>query len=236
MFSSASANKGEWVPARDAALLLMQSYGYRETGAKSAVIGWCAAELVSARCNRAVWVGEGGPRRTEDDVYVPTEFWEKLVRAPPVTADWVSGDFSAYLVDVRAGSGLLRFFGVSFSKSSLVAQLPPALQLPPASPPSSAVSSGTMAAPTTSPARTPQADSGNGAPHLGGRPRKDFWEPLLIAVGMAIYDGFQPGRIADVERWMADWLSTNGFEAGEVAIRQRARAVFVAYEAEKDKN
>ena len=72
--------------------------------------------------------------------------------------------------------------------------------------------------------------------HAGGRPRKDFWEPLLVAAGIAIYAGFQPQRIADVERWMTDWLTVNGYEAGEVAIRQRARLLFNAYSAEQDKN
>jgi hypothetical protein len=72
--------------------------------------------------------------------------------------------------------------------------------------------------------------------HAGGRPRKDFWEPLLVAAGIAIYAGFQPANIADVERWMADWLSEKGHQAGEVAVRQRARMVFAAYAAERDKN
>jgi hypothetical protein len=72
--------------------------------------------------------------------------------------------------------------------------------------------------------------------HAGGRPRKDFWEPLLVAAGIAIYAGWQPQRIADVERWMADWLADNEHEAAEVGIRQRARILFNAYAAERDKN
>ena len=74
------------------------------------------------------------------------------------------------------------------------------------------------------------------ARNAGGRPRKEFWEPLLIAVGIAVYGGFDPKKIADVERWMADWLDANGHDAGEVAIRTRARAFFNAYATEKDKN
>jgi len=58
----------------------------------------------------------------------------------------------------------------------------------------------------------------------GRRPRKDFCEPLLVAASVAIYAGFTPAKIADVEKWMADGLSANGHEAGEVAIRKRARA------------
>jgi hypothetical protein len=73
-------------------------------------------------------------------------------------------------------------------------------------------------------------------PNKGGRPRKDFWEPVLVAAGIAIYAGWQPGKIADAERWMADWLSARGHEASEVAIRERARALFNAYVAERDKN
>jgi hypothetical protein len=78
--------------------------------------------------------------------------------------------------------------------------------------------------------------SGGGYPNKGGRPRKEFWEPLLIAAGIAIYDGFQPKRISDVEHWMNDWLVANDHSASEGAVRDRARALFNAFVAQRDKN
>lgn len=71
-------------------------------------------------------------------------------------------------------------------------------------------------------------------PHPGGRPRKDFWEPLLTAIAADLYNGDLTPRLqADIERAMNEWIDANGHEASVGAVRERARALWKLIE---DKN
>lgn len=65
-----------------------------------------------------------------------------------------------------------------------------------------------------------------------GRPVKSFWEDLLIEMARQLHAGdLQPQRIADIEKAMHDWLIASGHEAGETAIRDRARKLFQAIDS-----
>lgn len=63
-----------------------------------------------------------------------------------------------------------------------------------------------------------------------GRPQKSFWDDAILAVAQTIHIGdFKPERQADVQRALADWLSANGHEAGDTAIKERARKLFNSF-------
>ncbi len=65
----------------------------------------------------------------------------------------------------------------------------------------------------------------------GGRPRNEYWEPLLIEMARQLYEGeLLPNRQADVENAMHDWLAANGHKGGETQVRQRARSLWEAIE------
>jgi hypothetical protein len=62
-----------------------------------------------------------------------------------------------------------------------------------------------------------------------GRLRKEFWDDLLIAIFKKIYDGdLKPKTQADIERAMLQWVTENGHELGDSAVRAPARKLFKA--------
>jgi hypothetical protein len=73
----------------------------------------------------------------------------------------------------------------------------------------------------------PQADPPER--NRGGRPAKEYWEPLLIEMARQLYAGdLQPRRQADIENAMHDWLASNGHQGGETQVRQRAKTLWEA--------
>lgn len=64
-------------------------------------------------------------------------------------------------------------------------------------------------------------------PAKGGRPRLEYWEPLLIEMARQLYEGeLKPKRLVDIEKAMQDWLSTKGFNWSETPLRTRAHKLF----------
>jgi hypothetical protein len=67
-----------------------------------------------------------------------------------------------------------------------------------------------------------------------GRPRKDFWDDLVIATMKAVWEGeLQTSKQADVERWMLDWASRNGHAIGETSVKAPAKKILAAHEGQK---
>ena len=72
------------------------------------------------------------------------------------------------------------------------------------------------------------------SPSQAGRPRKDFWDDLVIATMKAVWEGdLQVSRQADVERWMLDWASRNGHAIGETSVKAPAKKILAAREGQK---
>jgi len=75
------------------------------------------------------------------------------------------------------------------------------------------------------------APPGGGNP--GGRPRKDFWEDLLIEMFDQLWHGtLNPKTQSNIEDAMSDWLSANNKEASERAVRQRAQRLWKVWTKE----
>jgi hypothetical protein len=73
-------------------------------------------------------------------------------------------------------------------------------------------------------------------PSRAGRPRKDFWDDLVIATMKAVWEGsFQPKSQADVERWMLDWAARNGHEISETSVKTPAKKILAACAREGQK-
>ena len=67
----------------------------------------------------------------------------------------------------------------------------------------------------------------------GGRPPKLFWDSLWASVAAQLYNGdLKPKRQSDIERAMHDWLVTNGHDAGETAVRAKAKQLWYAINSE----
>ena len=70
-------------------------------------------------------------------------------------------------------------------------------------------------------------------PAKGGRPPKPFWDRLWAAIAAQLHNGdLQPKRQADIERTMHDWLVANGEDAGETAVRAKAKLLWDAIQTE----
>ncbi|MGE0603132.1 MAG: hypothetical protein AB7O46_05030 [Xanthobacteraceae bacterium] len=61
----------------------------------------------------------------------------------------------------------------------------------------------------------------------GGRPPKEFWDDLWVEMCRLIHEeGLAPKTQADLARVMHQWLQDNGHDAGETAVKERARKLF----------
>lgn len=142
-------------------------------------------------------------------VYViPPNQWEHL--ATDSMDWWDTGDIRVSMPPgPREGGGTYRHFDVRLDPTDIAALLagaPPRLQL--AAPPS--------------------------APSRAGRPRKDFWDDLVIATMKAVWEGdFAPANQAELERWMLDWASRNGHAIGETSVKAPAKKIWAAREGQK---
>lgn len=67
----------------------------------------------------------------------------------------------------------------------------------------------------------------------GGKPLATHWDQMWSAVAVALYNGdLQPKSQADIERFMKDWLVANDLDGGDTAVRNRARSLWTALQAE----
>ena len=131
---------------------------------------------------------------------------------------WISGDAIFVLRAPGASEIVMHCFGVRFNPEG-IADLIPERAVPDARSPLREAP-----IPTDIAARD-ATDPVSGA----GRPTKAFWEDAIIAVFKRVYDGdLHPKRLADVERALSDWLILNNHDAGETAVRERARRIWIA--------
>jgi hypothetical protein len=161
-------------------------------------------------------------------ITVPPYVW-KVLRDEDYSSSlplWASNDIEARIEhrDSYRQRRIERYYGVRFDPSGVQGLLPEqGLRLDrkvgttTTSPPSSAEPS--------PPAKRPA--------NKGGRPRKEFWDDLLIAIFKQIWDGdLQPQTQADIERAMLDWASDNGHQLSESSVKTPARKLFAATRSE----
>lgn len=61
----------------------------------------------------------------------------------------------------------------------------------------------------------------------GGKPLAAHWDEMWATLAVMLYEGdLQPKTQADVERAMKDWLAQQGIDAGDTAVRARARQLW----------
>lgn len=137
---------------------------------------------------------------------IPPNQWEHLATD---NADWWdTGDIRVCVpAGPRDGGGAYRHFDVRFDPADIAALL--AGELP------------------RLPLATPAASR-------AGRPRKDFWDDLVIATMKAVWEGeLRPTRQAEVERWMLDWAARNDHAIGETSVKTPAKKIMAACKGQK---
>jgi hypothetical protein len=119
-----------------------------------------------------------------------------------LSQNWATGDFETW----EGQKHRLRAFGVTFNRQDIEAMI--------------------------APAKAAQSSQFNAHPKTG-RPRAEFWDDLLIAVFKQIYLGkLTPTKQVHLEAAMKEWASVNGHEVSDSAIRQRAKRLWAAMQAE----
>ncbi|MCJ7420944.1 hypothetical protein [Sphingomicrobium astaxanthinifaciens] len=63
-----------------------------------------------------------------------------------------------------------------------------------------------------------------------GRPARGFWDDLIIETAYEIHMGsLKPRSIADIVGFMQDWLISNGHDAGDTTLKERARKIWIRF-------
>lgn len=64
-------------------------------------------------------------------------------------------------------------------------------------------------------------------PNKGGKPLAEHWDAMWAEIAFQLFSGaLQPKRQSDITKAMNDWLAEKGFDAGDTAVTQRARAMW----------
>ena len=152
-------------------------------------------------------------------VLISAVLWSYLsVRGPDW---WDTGDIKVYRTGNQHRATVDGwFFGINFEKTGVeaIAKGRSKIVKPAATPKTEAPA--TKAPPPIT------------APSRAGRPRKEFWDDLIIATMKAIWDGdLQPQTYADVERWMLTWASDHDHKLSDTAVKEPAKKVFAAHQS-----
>lgn len=85
----------------------------------------------------------------------------------------------------------------------------------------------------TLPEQPPHKPVASPRPPKAGRPPAPWWDELWIEIARQLYVGdLKPDSQAAIEKAMHRWISASGHEAGETAVRDRARRLFRALNRE----
>lgn len=237
-----------WLAAPEALALIALLYTHPNL-AKAALIDQAAAGLLASRCRRFIYQPpDGAEPETHDHYDMPLGFWQQFDQTyRRRLEDWSIGNFDLSQVDDDSVT-LARAHGVKFLDDDL-RTLPgvPSRSAAPA-PANVGATRYTDLWPGDDPTVmralerriaeleaeiAAKATSSPNPPHAGGRPPKPFWDGMWADMVRQMYTGdLKYSRLSEIEAAMHEWLIANGHEAGETAIRERARRLFAALQKE----
>lgn len=149
---------------------------------------------------------------------IPTTLWPDALRVSGDDDFWISGDF----LDAPGSSTDLCLDGVSCVLTGVRFKTRQLSEL------THGLSQDYIA-----PVNERENDVVKAVATRGGRPSKPFWDQLWASVAAQLYNGdLKPTRQADIERAMHDWLALDDENAGETAVRAKAKLLWTAIQAE----
>jgi hypothetical protein len=230
-FVSFTADQFEtWIPAREVYRRANDAFG---SHAAYTIVERLRTGLLLARARHAFDEPDGTKRGPE--FLISKELWKKFHSDNQYLSQntlWNTGATEIHTYQSR--SLTFKFFDVRFDPDGVGEMLPPkpaakglagtlAGALRPPSPNASPVVTEAISAPVP---KAPVAVTG-----IGGRPRKEFWDDLLIAVFEKFWlENFSPKSQADVERAMLDWVSERGERLGESSVKAPARKLWKLFQ------
>lgn len=208
----------KWTPPRKAVLMVSPHI----SGSENKAIAWLQRRLDFGQLEAgaaSVFYVHKGKVRGGDFCVIPTTLWPDALRINGDDDFWISGDFadtpnSSFDPVIDEFSCVLT--GVRFNPTQLSKLIEGLSQDGLTQSNESATDNGKVA-----------------GTRSGGRPAKPFWDQLWASVAAQLYNGdLTPKRQADIERAMHDWLALNDENAGETAVRAKAKLLWTAIQAE----
>ena len=78
-------------------------------------------------------------------------------------------------------------------------------------------------------------DNRRGPVAKGGKPLAKHWDAMWAEIATQLWTGdLNPNKQADIKRAMFDWLNDRGINAGDTSVTERARALWLRMERDKD--
>jgi hypothetical protein len=201
---------GTWLPASVAINTVIKGTGDWTT-ASSSMLQRLGDGLIRSCAEHAIEFREGETEGMKSLVSIPLHVWQFLSDEPQAAfADyWRTNDAIVQIPDSHSPLDIvLKLYGIRMDPSGVQKMVPTQIiQL--AAPPAS-----------VQPKQSEQANK-------GGRPRKEFWDDLLIAMFVKIWNGeLTPQSQADIERAMLDWAQENGEQLGDTSVKGPAKKLF----------
>ena len=67
----------------------------------------------------------------------------------------------------------------------------------------------------------------------GGKPLAKHWDAMWAEIATQLWNGdLEPKRQSDIKKAMFDWLNSNGIDAGDTVVTERARALWQRIQAD----
>lgn len=195
--------KPEWIAARHARAYVVARAERDEAAAAAWIIEQAALSFIAAIAVEASAQGVEKDEKQFDwcsrEWPIPPWFWSCLASSRTAETDWAGGRFDA-TGEGPKGERRITLSAVYFERAALTAM-------------TDAEAAPTPPDPTT--------------PNTGGRPRAASAEDMLNAVWGRIYDGsLMPGKQADIQNAMLEWLAANRQSLSESTVKDRARKLW----------
>lgn len=229
----------DWIPAPTAAAYLRKQNHWSEYATVATVLQMIADDEIAAAARKIVWRSQG-EEKAKPIWPIPKSWWPDSAAQHWNDTFWNTGhiqfnlsrETSHYSPKRSASCTDVRFRREDITRlvlpsiNSVAMHTPSPQQTRPA--PLTDHLGPHAAALLTAPLTTSEFQQGSAPPR--GRPQKSFWDDAILAVAQTIHVGdFKPERQADVQRALAEWLSAHGYDAGDTAIKERARKLFNSF-------
>jgi hypothetical protein len=219
-----------WMPASEALPLVAKAIGDYEAAA-GALINRLKSGLVQAYAENVIAEADGKSSSMDSIIRMEPSVWKALTEHgyPWHHQFWKTNDAVVETTNNDRGyrqHSVLRYFGIRVELSGIQKMIPQKIASPAPTAPSLRLDRPAGPQPRSAPATAPASTI---VPTKGGRPAKEFWHDLLIAIFKQIWDGeLQPQTQADIERAMLDWASEHGHDLGETSVKVPAKKLFAA--------
>ncbi len=198
-----------WTPPGEVLSTIDAAFGSTFTAAEF-IVSQLADGMARSGAAKTVISYGGFERSRADSVAVPARHWQLLRGHAHGQTFWKTASVEFW---ERGGNERIVYYGLRIDLDGLKALMPPSVPISDAAP-------------------VPGGATPSLPKHLGGAPRKEFWDDLLIAIFKKIWDGdLQPANQEAVAKAMLEWAEMRRFKLSETSVKAPAKKLFNAYKS-----